>query len=157
MHQPRIFKKRIKRSQRNTFLTCRLVLRHLRLSVLLAVPLGIRVSRLLREVDALRCPAGTIVGVVGWVCWVSPVTLDSMHACYVERLMLSVISLLNNWSCSLIHRACCSNGDSGEGTVSVAIEAVAMCSMPSKSVRINCSSPSKDSYTGVFLTSRSIQ
>ena len=77
-----------------------------------------------------------------------------MHACYVIRLLLWDISLLNNWSCSLILRACRSKGDAGDSTVSVAMAAVTMCSMPSKSVRINCSSSSKDTYTGVFLKSQ---
>ena len=99
------------------------------------------------------CPAGKMVVVVACVSQVSAVALNSMHVCYRERLVLSDISLFNNWSCSLIHRARRSNGDSEESTVSVAMAAVTMCSMPSKSVRINCSSSSKDSYTGVFLKS----
>jgi hypothetical protein len=72
----------------------------------------------------------------------------------MERLLLWDISLLNNWSCSLIHRACRSTGDAGESTVSVAMAAVTVCSMPSKSVRINCSSSSKDTYTAIFLESQ---
>jgi hypothetical protein len=90
-------------------------------------------------------------------CPTGGVALAGMQACYVERLMLSDISLLNDWSCSLILRAFCSNGDSRDSTVSVAIAAVAMRSMPSTSDRINCSSSSIDTYTGVFLKSRSLQ
>src|SRR4029434_8766612 len=64
---------------------------------------------------------------------------------------------VNNWSCSLIARALTDDVDSGDGMVSVAIVAVTMRSMPSKSVCINCSSSSKDTYTEVFLKSRSLQ
>jgi hypothetical protein len=95
-----------------------------------------------------------MVVVVKCVSRVSAAALNGMQVCYMERLLLWDISLLNNWSCSLIHRVCRSHGDSGDSTVSVAMAAVTMCSMPSKSVRINCSSSSKDSYTAVFLESQ---
>src|SRR4051794_31516712 len=80
----------------------------------------------------LFCPAGKM----GRGGWVSLVTLYVMQACYAGRLVPSDIALLNNWSSSLIARALTSNLDLGDGMVSVAIVAVTMRSMPSKSVCI---------------------
>lgn len=116
-------------------------------------PQGLALSDRMRR-HTIVCPAGKMVVVVECVSRVSAVALNGIHVCYMERLLLWDISLLNNWSCSLIHRACRSNGDSGGSTVSVAVAPVTMRSMPSKSVRINCSSSRKDSYTAVFLESQ---
>jgi hypothetical protein len=120
-------------------------------------PEGLALSDQMRR-HTIFYPAGKMLVLVECVSRVSAVALNGMQVCYMERSTLCCIlwdtSLLNNWSCSLIHRACRSNGDSGDSTVSVAMASVIMCSMPSKSVRINCSSSSKDTYTAIFLESQ---